>query len=402
MSSTRTADYAIQGFLYQFNKTLLEILTASGNATITVEGPIEDIEVLANGQINAIQCKYHEGKAQFILSAIYKPLLQMMEHFQNNPGLLLRYRLYAYFPNEAPGDRPVTRQDLQGALDSKSEGLQRYIHPLKGKIDLTAFLAKLTMEFGGSLQSVSGQVREALEDCGFDKDEVPILIYPNAVHLLSQYSIAHDVVKRRVTKREFIAALKALRTTAITKWTLKLRNARELLAARRAQLKQNLGKNNRSRVFILGPSVENMTNEIVPFIQEYLEKYHFKICHTATPLFCIDCPEAEVNDICNRLYQKGIRASTGQVGGKFEREEILRDPLVKYKKGVGVEREAHLRLISCERIDDLFPDYPCDDLLVAGTNVRPKNPPKDAVVEVMSVTGFQNLKYVLGMTNARQ
>lgn len=402
MSPMRTADYTIQGFLYQFNKTLVEILNAGEKATITVEGPIEDIEVLANGHVDAIQCKYHEGKAKFQLSAVYKPLLQMMEHFHNNPKLSVRYRLYAYFPNEALGTRPLTQLELQEALDSESKSLQKYIVPLRGKIDLPAFLSRISFEFGGSLQTVSDEVREALEGCGFDKDEVPILIYPNAVHLLSQYSIAHDVAMRRVTKKDLVAALKALKATAITKWTLKLRNAGELLAARRAQLKQNLGKNTRKRVFILGPAIENLMTGIVPFIQEYLEKYHYKPCHMATPLFCVDCPENEVNDICNRLYQKEIRTTTGQVGGKFERDEILRDPLVKYRKGVGVEREAHLRLVSCERMHDLFPDYLCDDLLIAGTDARPKTPPKDVAVEIINVSSFQNLKYVLGMTNARQ
>ena len=402
MSPTRTADFTIQGFLYQFNKTLVEILSSSGNSTITVEGPVEDIEVASDGKVNAIQCKYHEAKSQFNLSAIYKPLLQMMEHFHGNQNLSFRYKLFAYFPNETPAERPVTLQELQGALDSKSKTLQKHIKLLKGQIDLQKFLARFSLEFGGSYQAVFDQVRMALESCGFDKDEVPILIYPNALHLVSQYSIAHDVAKRRVTKKELVAALKALKTTAITKWTLKLINARDLLAARRAQLKPNLDKNTRRRAFILGPAIENFGNEIVSFIQDYLEKYHYKPCHTATPLFCIDCSEADLNDVCNRLYKKGIRATTGQIGGRFERAEVLRDPLVKYKKGVGVEREAHLRLVSGERIDDLFPDYLCDDLLIAGTKAHPKNPPKDAIVELVSVTSFQNLKYVLGMTNARQ
>jgi hypothetical protein len=35
---SRSADYTIQGFLYQFNKTLLEILKAQADSIITVEG----------------------------------------------------------------------------------------------------------------------------------------------------------------------------------------------------------------------------------------------------------------------------------------------------------------------------------------------------------------------------
>ena len=41
----RSADYTIQGFLYQFNKTILEILAAENDQLITIEGIIEDIEI---------------------------------------------------------------------------------------------------------------------------------------------------------------------------------------------------------------------------------------------------------------------------------------------------------------------------------------------------------------------
>ncbi len=60
--ASRTADYTIQGFLYQFNKTLLSIIEASDDAEIVVEGLIEDIDIHGPLQTTAIQCKYHEGQ----------------------------------------------------------------------------------------------------------------------------------------------------------------------------------------------------------------------------------------------------------------------------------------------------------------------------------------------------
>jgi len=41
----RQADSTIKGFLYQFNKSIVEVLK-NANAEITVEGVIEDIDVL--------------------------------------------------------------------------------------------------------------------------------------------------------------------------------------------------------------------------------------------------------------------------------------------------------------------------------------------------------------------
>jgi hypothetical protein len=72
---SRTADYTIQGFIYQFIVTLQKLLSISdSNSAIVVEGLIEDIDVITPTGVEATQCKYHESKDNFTLSAIYKPV----------------------------------------------------------------------------------------------------------------------------------------------------------------------------------------------------------------------------------------------------------------------------------------------------------------------------------------
>src|SRR6056297_1932586 len=95
----RTADYTIQGFLYQFNKTALEILKAQDDDAITVEGIVEDIEIASPASLAAIQCKYHEASKSFTASAVYKPLLQMLKHFSENQTANIHYILFAHFPS---------------------------------------------------------------------------------------------------------------------------------------------------------------------------------------------------------------------------------------------------------------------------------------------------------------
>src|SRR4051812_5907498 len=118
---TRTADYAIQGFLYQFNKTLQEILKAPDDAVVTVEGIIEDIEVVTGEITTAIQCKYHESNESYTLSALYKPLLQMMSHFHANPGGKVEYILFAHFPGLGQTDVTVDKAALETALKSTNK-----------------------------------------------------------------------------------------------------------------------------------------------------------------------------------------------------------------------------------------------------------------------------------------
>ena len=179
----RAADYAIQGFLYQFHKTLLEVLKSPDDAEITVEGIIEDIEIAAPAGLTAIQCKYHEAKEAFTASTLFKPLLQMMKHFHDNQRANISYVLFAHFPNP-PAIYTVSKTDLEAALASKNEKLKKYCDPLNGKIDLDKFLPKVSMQFGPSWDVMVETVHAALVTAGIPKGDVDTLAYPNAIQAI--------------------------------------------------------------------------------------------------------------------------------------------------------------------------------------------------------------------------
>src|ERR1019366_3828174 len=146
---SRAADYTIKGFLYQFNKTLLEILNSQEDSIITVEGIVEDVEIVTPAMMTAIQCKYHEASDTFTQSAIFKPLLQMMDHFHANAGADIRYILFAHYPSVNGMAQPtVGKTQLQAALDSENKDFQDYVARLRGNVDLDAFLVRFAMEFG--------------------------------------------------------------------------------------------------------------------------------------------------------------------------------------------------------------------------------------------------------------
>ncbi len=157
----RAADYTIQGFLYQFNKTALEILKAKDDDTITVEGIVEDLEIASPASLTAIQCKYHEASTTFAPSAIYKPLLQMLKHFSDHPTADIRYVLFAHFPGSAHRPPSVDKNIFKAAWRSADKELQKYITVLPSSIDLDAFGAKFEMEFGPSYDDSCPQVCRA-------------------------------------------------------------------------------------------------------------------------------------------------------------------------------------------------------------------------------------------------
>lgn len=108
----RTAEYSIKGYLYQFLRYLSEILAAGDGSAITIEGAIEDIDIVSPGLTTAVQCKYHEQADKFTLSKIYKPILLMLEHFSTNTVSTpeIHYRLFCHFPGET-GTRSLSKAE---------------------------------------------------------------------------------------------------------------------------------------------------------------------------------------------------------------------------------------------------------------------------------------------------
>ena len=94
----RQADSTIRGYLYQFNKSIYEILLAKEDESITLEGVIEDIDIESPSGTTTIQCKYHEDK-KFQMSNVVVPILDMLCNFCESVcvGKSVSYILYAYF-----------------------------------------------------------------------------------------------------------------------------------------------------------------------------------------------------------------------------------------------------------------------------------------------------------------
>jgi hypothetical protein len=397
---SRTADYTIQGFLYQFNKSALEVLKAQDDAVITVEGIAEDIEVMSSTSLTAIQCKYHEASTSFTPSAVYKPLLQMLRHFSDNPTTNTRYVLFAHFPVVGPTPPTVGKSILQAALASNDKDLAAHIEALQSGVDLDGFVDRFTMEFGPSYDDITSQVGAELEANGIPRSDIETLAYPNAIHMIATLSVKHNLVDRQITKKKFLSELKAIRTTAISRWTLGLKTREKLLQARRKQLKIHLDQNVRLRYFVIDPNnIEDYDTEIVLFISEYIDKYHFKTAHIDTPILCLCAKRDQIQGIQHRLYAKGILATDGYVGAQFEEAFFFRDPLSCKGTGGKAKREFALRLLSWHDNSRVLNNLKCDDLFIIGEPDCSSLDTVDVNIERLAGATMKEIKYVMGVSD---
>ncbi|WP_415713010.1 hypothetical protein [Maridesulfovibrio sp.] len=436
---SREADYTIKGFLYQFNKTLEEILSSESGEEITVEGIIEDIDVVSDAETCAIQCKYHETK-QYKLSDVYKPILQMMVHFAAHRDKKIKYILYAHFADRASINIALNADDFNKIISTNDISyLTKYVSKLlppdegseieqillkkrrttedKNKIKkyyLDADLDKLSSlveEFNNSetFEFIAGPKFDALiaavkskmcKVCGFSEDDVEDLFYPNAIQSIADISINHDCNQRVVEKEGFIDVLSKAKRTAITRWTKELSSYTSLLSKRRGQLKKSLGQNDRLRYLIFKPDdFENFDSEIVNFISDYVKIYNSKIkLHLQTPLIAFDSHDgvSDFNKIVVRMYKKGITCETGVKGDEFFPELFLEEPMrtdnwVAFKLRLCVLNDETIRAINSKK---------CEDLYLIGKVDQTALDLQDVNVERLEVTNFQELRYLLHMNSS--
>lgn len=434
----READHSIKGFVYQFNKTLIQLLEEPDGTEIQVEGIVEDIDVISPSLTKAIQCKYHEKKGTYNLSDIFKPILQMLVHYSQHKTDNIKYILYAHFSGEAERIVTLTKTDISTIINTTNQDyLAKYVSIIKPptdktiqglvakqkkskddkkkikdyyaittglslSIDINEFLKpeKFCFEIGKSFEDLTIQAKGLFEkESDFSKEDIEDLFYPNAIQKIADLSIEHDANKRKIEKNSFVETLEKLKKTAITRWTRELTSFRKLLSKRREQLTVNLKKNSRLRYFLFDEtSIDNFEDEIVNFISDFIDVYNSKIkLHDETPLFCIDATTSDLlQNIEKRLYQKKIDIETGFRGGEFFQDAFLKEPERKINDN-WVEFKAKIAKYS-DTITDIINAKKCDDLFVISSKSYSKIDTQDLNYERLDVNNFSHIKYLLKLT----
>lgn len=393
---SRTADYPIQGFIYQFIVTFQKILADSNDSDITIEGIIEDIDISSPLGSEVFQCKYHEAKTKFTLSDIYKPVLQMLVHFEKNPNAGIKYRLHAHFPNQTVGStKKLIKTEIEQILASKATKYKTYITELAGFVLIDEFIDLFEIHFGASLADTEKSVIVALCQEGFSTADVEEIFYPNAIHSIAEYSIKHSASDRIVKRSSFLKKLKEKKKTAINRWTRELQSYEKLLKQRRKQLSENLNSNSRVRVIVLDSNyITDFEVNVAQLIVDFVNKYNSKIKLNQTPIFSLVCDEDILNDIWKKISNKNIIPVRGIEAGSFEVKRFLRDPLKNSNSSV----EFKVRLCNHENdFDEIHSLASIDDIIIISDNTYSLETSTISNVEKIMTPEIKEIKYLLSL-----
>lgn len=396
----RTAEYSIQGYLYQFLKYLLEILAADLDAPITIEGAIEDIDVQHASGTRAVQCKYHAQSEKFTLGKIYKPILLMLEHHATGPVVPMEvgYHLFCHFPGET-GDKELTLSEIKEILDTTAKNLLPIVARIGPNPDLASFGAKLRIEFGPALKELEGSVISALEAEGFGAADVKAIMYPAALQKVVDTSICSDVAGRTLTRRSLMSDLHATKSVTLTRWTRELATRAQMFERIRRDLRESLNRNQRRRFVIINDEgIEDFDNHIVDMMRKFANEYSVKYLHEDPPAFLFS-DGVDISNLVIRLHDRGVRCETGVIGGtEFRQAELFREPVRSARRNQSANLEFRIRIQHFSKISAPAALNPDEVIIVNWPDQERLF--TDTTVFAMRVENLAELEYVFRLRGA--
>lgn len=157
--------YAIKGFLYQYDKAILEILSKDNKVPVYIER-IQDIDC----ENYVLQVKHKEA-SDYSASKIREPIIKLLDVFVNDTSKKLC--LYAYFRNQKPHSiKYKTVQELKTILKYKDKEKNEKIQNKYTNEQMEAFIKNFTLQFAENYEKQFEYVLEKIcEKMEVEEDE---------------------------------------------------------------------------------------------------------------------------------------------------------------------------------------------------------------------------------------
>ena len=290
--------YAIKGFDYQIDKTILEIVSCNDENTPIFIEQIQDI----NADNFVMQVKYRETQ-NFLPSKIKAPIIQLLDEFIKCADSEDRiYYLYCYFLDKEEGEHALTLDYLNQILGNKHD---QFTEEVKEPF-VTNFVLIFPPDFQSQFNKVIEQIKIVF---GCVTHEEAVVHYSAVVRELRAVVVANADPAKRVFTRQQLATLIANNKKVVFESGL----TQLMDEAKRFKLVQSnfvkLRKNHVNYIFIGDIETDTsvpLTKLIVDFITDYYNKATRDI---VPPTFVVS--DANINDIKKELIKKEIIFNDG-------------------------------------------------------------------------------------------
>lgn len=186
--------YAIKGFLYQFDKSINELLSVGESQEIFIEHT-QDI----NYQNYVLQIK-HKETSKYSNSKIREPIIKLLEIYNNDTSK--KFCLYAYFKDKAPAKISYsTIEDLKKILKYQDKCKTEKLYEKYDDVVLLGFIKNFELIFSEDYTNQFKKTIELISKKWNIDDEVAVVYHSLIRNYLMNLAIKSDKSERYVTFR---------------------------------------------------------------------------------------------------------------------------------------------------------------------------------------------------------
>ncbi|OKX84269.1 hypothetical protein [Corynebacterium glutamicum] len=200
----RSASATIAGYLYQFERSVVELLNLDPGQKLRVEG-IEDIDIWSNSP-SVVQVKYFEAK-KWSLSVVRDAVYELLKSFAS--GLEVSYVLYIHCGIGDPPPSILNLESLKQCLTYRPrEKPVKLLYEDFKEEQLIDFLSHFKISSGVTLKDQQKLTTSAIAKAlHCDEDEAEALHRMRAVQYLHEIALKKDENERVVTKEDLLNRL---------------------------------------------------------------------------------------------------------------------------------------------------------------------------------------------------
>lgn len=339
--------YAIKGFLYQFDKTIIEILN-NPNKSIYFEH-IQDIDY----EDYVIQVK-NRSTSTFTNSKIKKPVIQLLGLYKNNTDK--KFCLYCYFCDKSPCKYKLTSvEELNKVINYRKQEENVKLSHLFDDNVRRGFIKNFTIIFSDDYETQFDTVIQKIKtDFNLPSEEDALLYHSIIRSKLLSLATNDNKEERSITKTELENYIDYTQNNIFysgyrhylgrSKYIKYVKN--RFFTFRRVNI------NPYERLFVIDCSdSDNYT--IIRSIIENIKNRYFKLKKSPAPYICFrGISETHINEIKMSLIDDGIVFSDGTCfnGDKFRIDKLIQ----KVDKNNVIE----VKFINKDKISELMSSIP--------------------------------------------
>jgi hypothetical protein len=312
--------YAIKGFEFQIDKTLLEVLLSTD---FNAEVCLEQIQDINNGDY-VMQVKYKET-AKLTPSVIRKPIVQLINEFLTDSTK--DYILYCFFGDTNGHSENVDLVFLNEILGVESSSFSSTVKE--------QFIAKFKMCFSEDFQSQFLSVLTKLQELSFcNSKEEAIYYYSILEDYLRKKVINHppsEMANRKVTKNEILEYLGNGRKIIFTSTFKEYKGEQAYFRLVKSKFKKPI--KNQHTIVVLG-SIKEETIDFGNLIYQIIKKHYNKATYDVKPLLFV-IPNDKVEHVKIILIQEESVFNDGFESIKFNESLLFSKPIINRKTSAG-------------------------------------------------------------------